>query len=123
MEKYDIEVLEKADEDMQRLGRYIAEELQSPMAAERITDKIWDEIERLAKNPYIYQVYIPLSPLKHEYRKVLVGSYHIFYYVNEAEKKIIISRVVYARRDIFQMMSEEDLAEAKKNIKEGNTNR
>ena len=51
MEKYDIEVLEKADEDMQRLGRYITEELQSPMAAERITDKIWDEIERLAKNP------------------------------------------------------------------------
>lgn len=61
MATYEIEVLEKADEDMRLLGKYISGELQSPMAAERITDKIWDEIEKLAKNPYVYQVYIPLS--------------------------------------------------------------
>lgn len=60
MATYEIEVLEKADEDMRLLGKYISGELQSPMAAERITDKIWDEIEKLAKNPYVYQVYIPL---------------------------------------------------------------
>ena len=72
MATYEIEVLEKADEDMRLLGKYISGELQSPMAAERITDKIWDEIEKLAKNPYVYQVYIPLSSLKQEYRKVLV---------------------------------------------------
>lgn len=61
MATYEIEVLEKADEDMRLLGKYISGELQSPMAAERITDKIWDEIEKLAKNPYVYQVYIPLE--------------------------------------------------------------
>lgn len=61
MATYEIEVLEKADEDMRLLGKYISGELQSPMAAERITDKIWDEIEKLAKNPYVYQVYIPLT--------------------------------------------------------------
>lgn len=62
MATYEIEVLEKADEDMRLIGKYISGELKSPMAAERITDKIWDEIEKLAKNPYVYQVYIPLSP-------------------------------------------------------------
>lgn len=77
MATYEIEVLEKADEDMRLLGKYISGELQSPMAAERITDKIWDEIEKLAKNPYVYQVYIPLSSLKQEYRKVLVENYHV----------------------------------------------
>lgn len=69
MATYEIEVLEKADEDMRLLGKYISGELQSPMAAERITDKIWDEIEKLAKNPYVYQVYIPLS-LYHEIKKI-----------------------------------------------------
>lgn len=109
METYDIEVLEKADEDMRRLGRYISEELQSPMAAERITDKLWDEIERLAKNPYVYQVYIPLSSLKREYRKILVENYYVFYYINEEEKKITVSRVVYARRNILRMMKKKEL--------------
>ena len=60
MAAYEIEVLEKADEDMRLIGKYIFGELKSPMAAERITDKIWDEIEKLSKNPYVYQVYIPL---------------------------------------------------------------
>lgn len=108
METYDIEVLEKADEDMRRLGKYISEELQNPAAAERITDKIWDEIERLAKNPYVYQVYIPLSSLKQEYRKLLVENYHILYYVKETEKKITVSRVVYARRDLLRMMKQKE---------------
>ena len=34
MATYEIEVLEKADEDMRLLGKYISGELQSPMAAE-----------------------------------------------------------------------------------------
>lgn len=49
MAAYEIEVLEKADEDMRLIGKYIFGELKSPMAAERITDKIWDEIEKLSK--------------------------------------------------------------------------
>ncbi|HIU58871.1 MAG TPA: type II toxin-antitoxin system RelE/ParE family toxin, partial [Candidatus Scatosoma pullistercoris] len=52
METYEIEVLEKADEDVRRLGRYIAVDLKNPSAAERMTEKIWDEVERLSKNPY-----------------------------------------------------------------------
>lgn len=71
MAAYEIEVLEKADEDMRLIGKYIFGELKSPMAAERITDKIWDEIEKLSKNPYVYQVYIPLSSLKQEYSTLM----------------------------------------------------
>ena len=109
MATYEIEVLEKADEDMRLLGKYISGELQSPMAAERITDKIWDEIEKLAKNPYVYQVYIPLSSLKQEYRKVLVENYHVLYYINETEKKITVSCVIYARRDILRMLKKKEI--------------
>lgn len=107
METYDIGVLEKADEDMRQLGRYISGKLQSPVSAERITDRIWDGIEKLAKNPYVCQVYIPLSSLKREYRKLLVENYHVFYYINEEEKRITVSRVICARRDILRMKKEE----------------
>lgn len=109
METYEIEVLEKADEDVRRLGRYIAVDLKNPSAAERMTEKIWDEVERLSKNPYIYQVYIPLSPLEHEYRKILAGNFHVFYYVIEPEKKIIVSRVIYAKRDILRLKEGKEL--------------
>ena len=64
--------------------------------------------EKLSKNPYVYQVYIPLSSLKQEYRKVLVENYHVLYYINETEKKITVSRVIYARRDVLRVMKQKE---------------
>lgn len=54
--------------------------------------------------PYKHGVYFPLRPLKHEYRKLLVDNYVMFYYVDESKKLITIARVIYAKRDLDKIL-------------------
>ena len=44
-------------------------------------------------------VYRPLQTLKYEYRKLLIKNYIMFYRVDEREKLITVTRVVYAKSD------------------------
>ena len=74
---YNLEYLPVALQDMVAIVRYISRELGNPAAAP----------------------YTPIRPLKHEYRKVLVQNYFIFYWVDEEKKLITIARVVYAKSD------------------------
>lgn len=54
--------------------------------------------EGLVDMPYKHGVYFPLRPLKHEYRKLLVDNYVMFYYVDESKKLITIARVICKKR-------------------------
>lgn len=49
--------------------------------------------------PKSHRAYIPVRPLGHEYRRVYVGGYAMFYWIDEPEKMVTVVRVVYARRD------------------------
>lgn len=52
---------------------------------------------------YVYQYHYDLYN-----RKVLVENYHVLYYINETEKKITVSRVIYARRDVLRVMKQKE---------------
>lgn len=57
-----------------------------------------EKIERLIERPYIYSVYNPLKELKNEYRNFSVGSYLIFYRIEDYhdEEKDIRNVVIQA---------------------------
>lgn len=83
---YRIEILQSASDNIDDIGRYIAAELKNKTAAERLTEKIYSAIEPLAAFPYAHPVHqTPQNeePLKHEYRKILVDNYFVFYHVDE----------------------------------------
>lgn len=103
---YKLEYLPSAQEDMVEIVRYISKELGNLDAALRLADQFVEAAESTCSMPYLYPVYFPVRPLKREYRKILVGNYLMFYWVEEATKTVTIARVIYAKRDLKQALTE-----------------
>ena len=96
---YKVEYLPVALQDVLEIARYIAFELNNPAAAERLSEAIFEAGNRLTEFPYTYPVYTPIRPLEYEYRKALVQNYIIFYRVDEKNKLVTVSRLIYAKRN------------------------
>ena len=96
---YELEYLPIARSDMAEIARYISVELQNPDAAEKLADGMIEALENARPFPYAAPPYFPIRPLKHDYRKLIVHNYLIFYWVDDFAKKITVARAVYAKSD------------------------
>ena len=101
---YTIEYLPIAKSDMVDIAKYIGVKLENPEAAERLAEKMIEAAVKLTDMPYKCPVYIPVKPLRHEYRKLIVHNYIMFYWVDEDKKLITIARVVYSGRDYENLL-------------------
>jgi toxin ParE1/3/4 len=101
---YTIEYLPIAKSDMVDIAKYIGVKLENPEAAERLAEKMIEAAEKLTDMPYKCPVYIPVKPLRHEYLKLIVQNYIMFYWVDEDKKRITIARVVYSGRDYENLL-------------------
>lgn len=101
---YKLEYLPVARRDMIEIVRYISQELQNPTAADKLAMELIEAGDSIPKFPYANPAFIPIRPLKHEYRKLLVQNYFMFYWVDEAKKLVTVARVVYARRDYKRLL-------------------
>ena len=96
---YKIEYLPLAAQDLVDIAAYINQKLCNPQAAEALANLLIKEIDNLSSFPYLHELYISSYPLKHEYRKLTVKNYLVFYWIDEAKKLVTISRVLYGKRD------------------------
>jgi len=101
---YQLEFLPIARQDMTEIARYISQELCNPTAAENLAVEMINAAERLMEFPYINAIHQTIKPLKKEYRKLIVKSYIMFYWVDEKEKQVTIARVLYSRRDYEKLL-------------------
>ena len=101
---YKLEYLPVARRDMIEIVRYISQELQNPTAADQLAMELIEAGDSIPKFPYANPAFIPIRPLKHEYRKLLVQNYFMFYWVVEVKKLVTVARVVYARRDYKRLL-------------------
>ena len=101
---YKLEYLPVARKDMIEIVRYISRELQNPDAADRLAVKLVNAAESVLTFPYAAPAYQPIRSLKHEYRKILVQNYLMFYWVDEEERLVTVARVVYAKRDYGRLL-------------------
>ena len=97
---YKLEYLPSAKKDMADIAYYISHTLVNPDAAVRLAEELVSAAETLRDFPYAYPVFTPIRPLAHEYRKLIVRNYIMFYWVEEQSKTIILARVIYNRRDL-----------------------
>ena len=102
---YKVEFLPSALRDMTQIVQYIAGHLQNRSAAFSLAEAFTDAAQRIAQFPYMYAVYVPLRPLKTEYRKCVVRHYLMFYTVDETKKTVTIARVLYGKRDLDDDLS------------------
>lgn len=101
---YKVQFLPLAQNDLVETVRYIANDLYNKQAANKLADEIIKATDTLADFPYAYPAYMPIRPVKNEYRKIRVQNYLIFYTVNEKMKTVTVSRVVYAKRDYDKLV-------------------
>lgn len=101
---YKLEFLPSAQQDMLEIVRYISFELKNPNAADLLTIDFFNAAESVLTFPYANRVYQTTQPLNHEYRKIIVKNYLMFYWVDENKQLVTIARVVYAKRDYIQSL-------------------
>ena len=101
---YKLEYLPIAQQDMIDIVRYISYELKNPDAAEHLAEKFVEAAESVLDFPYALPVYQPMASLKHEYRKILVQNFLMFYWIEEEKKLVTIARVIYAKRDFLRLL-------------------
>lgn len=101
---YNVQFLSVAKNDLLEIAGYIAGELKNPAAALRIAEHIVQAADNLSEFPYSYPVYVPVRPVKYEYRKMRVENYLVFYTVDEKAKNVTITRVIYAKRDFDRII-------------------
>lgn len=101
---YRLEYLPVARQDMIEIVRYISKELQNPVAADQLATELIEAGDSIPGFPYANPAYMPIRPLKHEYRKLLVQNYIMFYWVDEGKRLITVARVVYAKRDYEHLL-------------------
>ncbi len=101
---YKLSYLPLARCDIANAVNYIAEELFAPKAALDLLDALDKSISHLINFPYSCRVYQPVKPLEQEYRIMSVKNYAIFYTVDEQNKLVEITRVIYAKRDLSNQL-------------------
>lgn len=103
---YKIEYLGPALKDMEEIISYISHTLHNPEAAENLAGEFVEKIDSLSEFPYGRPLYYPIRKLAHEYRKLIVRKYTVFYWIEEDNKTVKIARVIFSASDINRKLSE-----------------
>lgn len=99
---YEIVFTDTAKEELEEIYEYISEHLLEVGAANRLMDKIEQNILRLEQNPYSC-VEVHIKPHNNIYRKLVIDNYIALYEVEETYKQVVIYRVLYGKRDYLKM--------------------
>ena len=102
--KYKIAYLPIAKDDIEQTALYISDCLHAPKAALDFLDSIHEAIHHLETFPFAYPVYQSAKLLEFEYRKIPVDHYLVFYTVAQSKGLVEIHRVVYAKKDIKNLL-------------------
>lgn len=95
---YKLDISPKAVQDITNISSYISVQLHNPTAANKLIEQIHHSINLITEMPYMYPLCTLPKPTKYNYRKAVVKNYIIVYSVREQpEKRVVISRIVYAK--------------------------
>jgi len=107
MDTYSVELTQSAASDLREIYSYIKLHLLEPETAARQRDRIKAGILGLSSLPKRYAL-ISDGYLKEQgIRFCPVDNYLVFYVINELERKVIILRVLYSRRDWQVILSDD----------------
>lgn len=107
MADYTVRITRQAREQLRELRRYIESNLLAPADARHTVRALRAEMDSLRDMPYRIKP-VDEEPWHSEgVRKTRVGNYYVYFWIDEAAKRVQITAVVYVRRDqekILQQM-------------------
>lgn len=92
-------ITEPAEHDLHAIINYVSRELQNPLAAQTLLNKISHNINHLTTLPNRFPLVNDIILANQGIRKSTVDSYLIFYTVSESTKRVTIIRILYAKRN------------------------
>ncbi|MDO5785827.1 MAG: type II toxin-antitoxin system RelE/ParE family toxin [Eubacteriales bacterium] len=107
--KFQYQLSQKAEADLDDIVSYIAIELLNPQAASDFVDKLQKVIDEACSFPESG------SPVNNEFlsstkvRKKLVGNYIMYYLPVMDEKMVYIVRIIYGKRNMDEILLQLDL--------------
>lgn len=102
--KFEIELSEKAERDLNNIFLYIALDLCVPETAEKQINFLWDAMRSLAELPERYHRYKEEPWYSRGMRVLPVNNYVILYIPNLEERIVHIVTVIYGGRDISEQL-------------------
>lgn len=108
MEHYEIMVYETAESDIRDAVGYISKTLRELNTAQAMSKRFQEAITSLNKMPERFPL-VPDSYLASiGIRTTSVGNYLIFYTVNQAERRVEVSRVLYGKRNWIRILTDDN---------------
>lgn len=104
MEEYTVLVTPQAEEQLQEIVRYIANTLQEPLAAIRLLDALENEIASLSIFPARAALTEEEPWRSYGIHKIPVKNYLIYFWIDETDKTVHITAVIYGKRDQRQQL-------------------
>jgi addiction module RelE/StbE family toxin len=108
---FKVKYSEQAAGDLADIIKYISDELCSPQASERFYKAVNEKLELLSEYPYIFPLHHDEKLSAEGYRFAVIGSYLMFYLVNENASVVYIARILYGKRDLLSSFRESTLSE------------
>lgn len=102
MYKYNIEYSKESKQDLIEIKKYIKDNLQEPETAQKLINKIRNEINSLKNNPEIYAIIDEDIIRKLEIRKLIIDNYIVFYRIKNNNIQIV--RIMYGRRNWINLL-------------------
>ena len=92
----------EAKQDLLEIKEYISNELDSPIAARNVTDKIIKQISSLSDFPKIGTMLSSIINMETGYRFLVCGSYTAFY--RYIDNTVFVDRILYGKRDFMRLL-------------------
>ena len=99
---YKLRYLPLFKDDLEQTILYISDVLKNPNSAEKLLDDVEYEIKKRLQYPLAFEPYHSLRQRKHEYYKIPVGNFFVFYVV--IYDVMEVRRFVYSRRDFDNLL-------------------
>ena len=104
---YTIRIMEPAQKEIRETYRYIADELNNPIAADRCILLIDGAIRSLKEHPGRFPLVRDDYLASKGYRMIVVKHHLVFFIVRENVKAVSVMRVLYGRRDWMRLLKVE----------------
>lgn len=102
MAKFELRYSPLFYDDLDRITSYILLDLKNEIATKTFIHDVETAIKKRLENPLHAAIYPSMRRRKHEYRRILVGNYLIFYVV--IERTMVVRRLLYGRRDLDRIL-------------------
>jgi len=99
---YRYEFTPLAEQDLDEILDYISNDLFSPQSADRLLDRIEQEVESVCDFPFSRPLVADQILSAKGYRIIVVENFNLFYIIEDGV--IVIYRVLYGRRNYTELL-------------------